>query len=185
MDDARIVDLYWARSERALEETERKFGAYCRTVAYNILSDASDAEECVNDAWMKAWNSMPTDRPRRLAPYLGKMTRWLSLSRLRERNSLKRGGGELPLALDELAEALDSGADTQKELELWELERALRRLIEALGKDERDVFLSRYWYMAPIAEIAEKFGLTESNVKTMLHRTRKKLMKRLKEEGLC
>ena len=185
MDDARIVDLYWARSERALEETERKFGAYCRTVAYNILSDASDAEECVNDAWMKAWNSMPTDRPRRLAPYLGKMTRWLSLSRLREKNSLKRGGGELPLVLDELAEALDSGADTQKELELRELERALRRLIEALGKDERDVFLSRYWYMAPIAEIAEKFGLTESNVKTMLHRTRKKLMKRLKEEGLC
>ena len=185
MDDARIVDLYWARSERALEETERKFGAYCRTVAYNILSDASDAEECVNDAWMKAWNSMPTDRPRRLAPYLGKMTRWLSLSRLRERNSLKRGGGELPLALDELAEALDSGADTQKELEFRELERALRRLIEALGKDERDVFLSRYWYMAPIAEIAEKYGLTESNVKTMLHRTRKKLMKRLKEEGLC
>ena len=183
MDDARIVDLYWARAERAIEETERKFGAYCRTVAYNVLSDASDAARCrKRTLW---WNSMPTDRPRRLAPYLGKMTRWLSLSRLREKNSLKRGGGELPLVLDELEEALDSGADTQKELELRELERALRRLIEALGKDERDVFLSRYWYMAPIAEIAEKFGLTESNVKTMLHRTRKKLMKRLKEEGLC
>ena len=185
MDDAKIVDLYWARSERALEETGKKYGSYCRTISYNILADASDAEECVNDTWMKAWNSMPTDRPRRLATYLGKMTRWLSLSRLREKNSLKRGGGELPLVLDELAEALDSGSDTQRELELRELERALRRLIEALGRDERDVFLSRYWYMAPIAEIAEKYGLTESNVKTMLHRTRKKLMKRLKEEGLC
>ncbi len=185
MDDTKIVDLYWARSERAVEETERKFGGYCRTVAYNILADASDAEECVNDTWMKAWRSMPTDRPRRLAPYLGKMTRWLSLSRLRERNSLKRGGGELPLVLDELAEVLDSGADTQKELELRELERALRRLIGTLGGDERDLFLGRYWYMAPIAELAEKYGLTESNVKTMLHRTRKKLLKQLKEEGLC
>ena len=184
MDDARIVDLYWARSERALEETERKFGAYCRTVAYNILSDASDAEECVNDAWMKAWNSMPTDRPRRLAPYLGKMTRWLSLSRLRERNSLKRGGGELPLALDELAEALDSGADTQKELELRELERALRRLIEALGKDERDVFLSRYWYMADIGTIAERFGFTAAKTRSMLFRTRKKLRSLLRKENI-
>ena len=185
MDDAGIVDLYWARSERAIKETERKFGGYCRTVAYNVLSDVSDAEECVNDTWMKAWNSMPTDRPRRLAPYLGKMTRWLSLSRLRQKNSLKRGGGELPLVLDELAEVLDSGADTQKTLELRELELALRRLVDMLGKDERDVFLSRYWYIASIAEIAEKFGLTESNVKTMLHRTRKKLLKQLKEEGLC
>ncbi|MBR0207614.1 MAG: sigma-70 family RNA polymerase sigma factor [Oscillospiraceae bacterium] len=185
MDDAGIVDLYWARSERAIRETERKFGGYCRTVAYNILSDSSDAEECVNDTWMKAWNSMPMDRPPRLAPYLGKMTRWLSLSRLREKNSLKRGGGELPLVLDELAEVLDSGENTEKTLELRELEQALRRLLGTLGRDERDVFLSRCWYMAPIAEIAEKYGLTESNVKTMLHRTRKKLLKQLKEEGLC
>ena len=185
MDDKQIVDLYWARSERAIEETEHKFGSYCRTVSYNILANAADAEECVNDTWLKAWNSMPTHRPSLLAPYLGKLTRWLSLTRLREKNSLRRGGGELPLILDELAETLDSGEDTEQELEVRELNRELRRLVNALGKDEKDVFLSRYWYMASVKEIAEKTGFSESKVKTMLHRTRKKLLSQLKEEGLC
>ena len=185
MDDKQIVDLYWARSERAIEETEHKFGSYCRTVSYNILANTADAEECVNDTWLKAWNSMPTHRPSLLAPYLGKLTRWLSLTRLREKNSLRRGGGELPLILDELAETLDSGEDTEQELEVRELNRELRRLVEALGKDEKDVFLSRYWYMASVKEIAEKTGFSESKVKTMLHRTRNKLLSQLKEEGLC
>lgn len=185
MDDKQIVDLYWARSEKAIEETEHKFGSYCRTVSYNILANAADAEECVNDTWLKAWNSMPTHRPSLLAPYLGKLTRWLSLTRLREKNSLRRGGGELPLILDELAETLDSGEDTEQELEVRELNRELRRLVNALGKDEKDVFLSRYWYMASVKEIAEKTGFSESKVKTMLHRTRKKLLSQLKEEGLC
>ena len=185
MDDKQIVDLYWARSEKAIEETEHKFGSYCRTVSYNILANAADAEECVNDTWLKAWNSMPTHRPSLLAPYLGKLTRWLSLTRLREKNSLRRGGGELPLILDELAETLDSGEDTEQELEVRELNRALRRLVNALEKDEKEVFLSRYWYMASVKEIAEKTGFSESKVKTMLHRTRKKLLSQLKEEGLC
>ena len=185
MDDKTIVDLYWARSEKAIEETERKFGSYCRTISRKILADAEDAEECVNDTWMKAWNSMPTNRPSRLAPYLGKLTRWLSLSRLRENNSLRRGGGELPLVLDELAETLDSGFDTEREVENRELNLALRRLLDGLDKDERDVFLCRYWYVASIKEIAVKFGFSESKVKTMLHRTRKKMLAQLKGEGLC
>ena len=185
MDDAKIVDLYWSRSEQAISETESKYGRYCRTISYNILADTSDAEECVNDTWLKAWNSMPTHRPSLLAPYLGKLARWLSLNRLRDENSLKRGGGELPLALDELAETLDSGMDTARELEIKELNRELRRLLDELGKEERDVFISRYWYVASIAEIAEKSGFSESKVKTMLYRTRKKLLQQLKEEGLC
>ena len=185
MDDAKIVELYWSRSEQAIKETELKYGKYCRTISYNILADIADAEECVNDTYLKAWNSMPSNRPSRLAPYLGKLTRWLSLNRLRDQNSLKRGDGELPLVLDELAETLDSGFDTEKELEIKELNREIRRLLNKLKKEERDVFLSRYWYMASIAEIAEKSGFTESKVKTMLHRTRKKLLTQLKEEGLC
>ncbi len=128
---------------------------------------------------------MPTHRPSRLAPYLGKLTRWLSLNRLRDNDCLKRGNGELPLVLDELAETLDSGFDTEKELEIKELNREIRRLLDDLKKEERDVFLGRYWYMASIAEIAEKSGYTESKVKTMLHRTRRKLLKQLQEEGLC
>ncbi len=185
MDDAKIVELYWSRSEQAIKETELKYGKYCRTISYNILADIADAEECVNDTYLKAWNSMPSNRPSRLAPYLGKLTRWLSLNRLRDQNSLKRGDGELPLVLDELAETLDSGFDTEKELEIKELNREIRRLLNKLKKEERDVFLSRYWYMASIAEIAEKSGFTESKVKTMLHRTRKKLLNQLKEDGLC
>ena len=185
MDDTKIVELYWSRSEQAISETESKYGKYCRTISSNILANTSDAEECVNDTYLKAWNSMPTNKPSRLAPYLGKLTRWLSLNRLRDQDCLKRGGGELPLVLDELAETLDSGFDIEKNLEIRELNRAIRLLLDALEKEERDVFLSRYWYMASISEIAEKSGYTESKVKTMLHRTRKKLLNQLKEEGLC
>ena len=185
MEDAKIVELYWARSERAISETAAKYGNYCRTIAFNILADAGDAEECLNDTYMKAWNSMPQNRPGRLAPYLGKLTRWLSLTRLRENNSLKRGGGELPLVLDELAEVLDSGTDVQRALEIRELNIALCHLLGHLEQEERDVFLSRYWYLASVQEIAEKYGFTQSKVSTMLHRTRKKLLRQLQEEGLC
>ena len=185
MEDRKIVDLYWQRDENAIPETAAKFGGYCRTIAYNILSDAEDAEECLNDTWLRAWNTMPTNRPSRLAPYLGKLSRWISLTRLREKTSLKRGGGETELVLDELADAVDSGADVEKAVELKELNAALRRFLKTLGETERQVFLARYWFIASIAEIAEKFGFSESKVTSMLHRTRKKLLAYLKEEGLC
>ena len=185
MEDRKIVDLYWQRDENAIPETAARFGGYCRTIAYNILSDAEDAEECLNDTWLGAWNTMPTNRPKKLAPYLGKLTRWISLTRLREKTSLKRGGGETELVLDELTEAVDSGADVEKAVELKELNAALRRFLKTLGETERQVFLARYWFIASIAEIAEKFGFSESKVTSMLHRTRKKLLAYLKEEGLC
>ena len=185
MEDRKIVDLYWQRDENAIPETAARFGGYCRTIAYNILSDAEDAEECLNDTWLGAWNTMPTNRPKKLAPYLGKLTRWISLTRLREKTSLKRGGGETALVLDELAEAVDSGADVEKAVELKELNAALRRFLKTLGETERQVFLARYWFIASIAEIAEKFGFSESKVNSMLHRTRKKLLGYLEEEGLC
>lgn len=185
MDDKAIVDLYWARSERAISETDAKYGKYCRKISFNILADSADAEECVNDTYLKAWNTMPSNRPTSLIHYVGKMTRWISLTRLREKNSLRHGGGEMPLVLDELASTLDSGADTEKQLEIKELSLAFRRLLDQLPKGERDVFLCRYWYVAPISEIAKQFDFSESKVKTMLFRTRKKLLNQLKEEGLC
>ena len=185
MEDRKIVDLYWQRDENAIPETAAKFGGYCRTIAYNILADAEDAEECLNDTWLRAWNTMPTNRPNKLAPYLGKLSRWISLTRLREKTSLKRGGGETELVLDELTEAVDYGADVEKAVELKELNAALRRFLKNLGETERQVFLARYWFIASIAEIAEKFGFSESKVTSMLHRTRKKLLAYLKEEGLC
>ena len=185
MDDEKIADLYWARSERAVTETEAKYGRYCRHIARNILRDACDAEECVNDTYMGAWSSMPTHRPKHLVPYLGKLTRWLALNRLRDNGTARRGGGELALAIDELSETLDSGIDTHSELEFKELVCALHRLLGTLGDEERDIFLARYWYAAPIKEIAKRFGCTEGRVKTLLHRTRGKLYSALEKEGLC
>ena len=185
MEDRKIVDLYWQRDENAIPETAAKFGGYCRTIAYNILADAEDAEECLNDTWLRAWNTMPTNRPSRLAPYLGKLSRWISLTRLREKTSLKRGGGETELVLDELADAVDSGADVEKAVELKELNAALRRCLKNLGETERRGVLEGEWLIARIDEIAEKFGFSESKVTSMLHRTRKKLLAYLKEEGLC
>lgn len=185
MEDEKIVELYWQRDENAIRQTEQKYGGYCRTVARNILADEQDTEECVSDTWMGAWSSMPANRPKQLAPYLGKLTRWLALSRLRERKSLKRGGGELALALDELEEVVDAGTDLQRELERKELNAALRRFLRGMDQTQAQVFLARYWYFASVAEIAEKLGFTESKVTSMLHRTRKALGRYLKEEGLC
>lgn len=185
MDDAAIVDLYWRRSEDAIVQTSAKYGRYCRTISYNILASAEDADECVNDTYLNAWNSMPPHRPTHLAPYLAKLTRWLSLNRLRDGSSLKRGNGEIPAVLDELAETLDSGIDVERELGLRELNASIRDMLARIDETERDVFICRYWYAASISEIAVKSGFTESKVKSMLYRTRNKLLKRLKEDGLC
>ena len=184
LEDTQIVELYWQRAERAIPETAAKFGPYCHTIAYNILSDTQDAEECVNDTWLGAWNSMPTNRPKLLAPYLGKLTRWLSLTRLREQKALRRGG-ETALVLDELAEVLPGGADPEKQAELNELSEALRRFLSGLDETEAEIFLARCWYMAGVTEIAEKLGFTPARVSSTLHRTRQKLRRYLQEEGLC
>ena len=185
MEDTKIVELYWQRSENAIPETAAKFGPYCHTIAYNILSDTQDTEECVNDTWLGAWNSMPPNRPKVLAPYLAKLTRWLSLTRLREKNALRRGGGETALVLDELSEVVPDGTDLEKRMELKELSEALRTFLERIDEREAQIFLARCWDMAGVKEIAERFGFTPGKVSTMLHRTRKKLQAYLKEEGLC
>lgn len=185
MEDSAIVDLYWQRSEQAIPETERKYGGYCHTVAMRIVNNREDAEECVNDTWLGAWNSMPENRPVLLAPYLAKLTRWLSLSKVKVKKRLKRGGGEVTLALEELDCELGEGTDFVQQIELKELSEYLNGFLSALPPVERKVFLGRYWYAASIREIAEKSGFSESKVKSMLLRTRRKLKKALEEEGLC
>jgi RNA polymerase sigma-70 factor (ECF subfamily) len=185
MDDEKIVDLYWQRSEDAIPETSAKYGSYCRIIAYNILSDFQDADECVNDTWLGAWNSMPTNRPSKLAPYLGKLTRWLSLTRLRDKNCLKRGGGEASIALEELSECLDSVASPEKQVEQKMLAEAMHSFLAGLDEQQRNVFLARYWFMASVKEIAEKFGFGQSKVKSMLMRTRRELKIFLEEAELC
>ena len=182
MNDAEILDLYWARNEAAIDATAQKFGPYCRTVARNILGNPQDEQECLNDTWLAAWNSIPPQRPALFKAYLGKLARRISLKKWRERSALKRGGGEIPLALDELAECIPGGC-VEAELDVSELARLLNRFIEGLPADDRRVFLRRYWYLDSIAEIAARLSFSESKVKSMLHRLRQRLMKRLKEEG--
>ncbi len=183
MDDAAIVTLFWQRDERAIRESEQKYGGYCRSIARSLLSDEQDAEEVLSDTWLRAWNSIPPQRPERLSTYLGKLTRNLSLSRLRELMAQKRGGGELPLALEELADCVPGPGGPEEELEARELGRALRRFVCTLPRRERDVFVGRYYFLAPLEELSRKTGCSQSKLKSMLFRTRKKLNRFLQEEG--
>jgi RNA polymerase sigma factor, sigma-70 family len=183
MDDSQIVELYWQRSDRAIPETAAKYGAYCRRIACNILQSPEDAEECVNDVWLRAWNAMPEQRPARLDAFLGRLTRWLSLDRRRREGRGRRGGGEYTLALEELDGCLAVPESVESRVETAELSAAIDRFLAGLAPDERTVFLARYYFGCPIRLIAEKHGFGESKVKTMLHRTRKKLQNALREEG--
>ena len=184
MEDAQIVELYWKRSGEAIPATAERYGRYCTAVARNILSDEWDAEECVNDTYLAAWNSMPFNRPSRLAPYLGKITRNFALTRREANGAAKRGGGERDACLDELTECLPAPADPARELEVRELSGRIDAFLRTLGRDERDVFIARYWYAAGVEEIARRMGFTRSKTASMLHRTRKKLRKTLEKEGL-
>ena len=184
MDDKQIVALYWARNEQALAETAAKYGNYCFRIAYNILSNREDADECVNDTYLGAWERIPPHEPSVLSAFLGKLTRRISLNKWRNRTRQKRGGGEVAMALDELYECIPSGEDIARQTEQKELNQAITTFLNGLPQTERDVFVCRYWYLADIKKISKAFGFTESKVKSMLHRTRIKLRAHLKEEEL-
>ncbi len=184
MEDRQIIELYWTRSEAAIERTAEKYGGYCGAIARNILQNEQDAEECVNDVWLRAWNSIPPHRPENLATYLGKLTRRKAIDRWRAEHSGKRGGGRVPLALEELEGVLPLGDDPERELQQRELTRAVNAFLAELPETERNVFLCRYWYFDGIADIGSRFGFTQSKVKSMLYRTRRKLQQYLLKEEL-
>ena len=183
MDDNSIIDLYLDRSEKAISETAVKYGSYCYSIAFNILSDKEDSEESVNDTWLAAWKAIPPKVPAILSTFLGKLTRNISLNRWKSRRAYKRGGGEVILALEELSQCISSGETPEETFEKKELLRCLNKFLAALPDTERSIFVCRYWYLDPIADIADRFGFTESKVTSMLHRTRKKLKKQLDKEG--
>ena len=184
MEDLQIVNLFWERSEDAIAAASDKYGRYCRSVAYNVLSDDQDAQECVNDCLLRTWNSIPPARPESLKAYMGKITRNLALDRAERAGAAKRGGGELPLALDELSECIGAGADPGAALEASETAAAINAFLAGLEPLRRKVFVRRYWYMDPVADVAERFGLTVANTKTMLFRIRKDLAAHLRKEGI-
>ena len=182
MEDQQIVDLYFARSESAITETDRKYGRYCHSIAYNILEDHEDAKEIVNDTYLKAWNTIPPNRPDPLKPYVGMISRHLSLDRYEEYHTQKRGG-QVPLVLEELAECIPDN-DSQEDIgESVALKDALAKFIRSLPDKTQMIFLRRYWYASSVAEIAEEYGMRENSVNVLLHRTRKKLKVHLQKEG--
>ena len=185
MEDEMIVDLYWQRSDLAISETNRKYGRYCHTIAYNICGIDEDAEECVNDTWFRAWNLMPDHRPAILSTFLGRITRSISIDCIKTKNRIKRGGGEAVLALDELEECIPGGMNPEEALEEKELEKAIGNFVSGLSETEKKIFILRYWYLTSIDEISEKLNFSKGKVKSSLFRTRGKLRAYLQEEGIC
>lgn len=182
MDDSKIIDLYFKRDETAIEETDRKYGAYCYTVANNILSSHEDAEECVNDTWMRTWNSIPPQRPQALKLFLLRITRNISLDRLKAVKAKKRGGGETELAIEELSECIPGAGDVIDELIEDELSRLIRRFVHSLPDTERAIFVRRYFFLDSVKAVADRYGMSEGSVMTRLSRTRKKLRTLIEKE---
>lgn len=183
MEDSRIVDLYWLRSETAIAETAKKYGNYCRTIAQNILANSEDTEEAVNDTYLSAWNSMPPHRPSILSTFLGKITRRLSLNKWRDKNRDKRGGNRVNIALEELKDCIPAKSNVEDEILALELTKILNSFLAQIPQIERDVFICRYWYLDSMQQICCQFGFSQSKVKSMLYRTRQKLLERLGKEG--
>lgn len=185
MEDSAIIDLYWQRSEEALVQSDHKYGKLCRSVAFNILRDLEDTEECVNDTWLRAWNAMPPGRPSVLSAFFSRITRNLSLDRCKAAKAGKRGGGQLTACLDELADCIPADGTVEQELAFRELTGLLDGFLRQLPEKECCIFLRRYWYVDSTRDIARRYGMPEGSVKSQLSRTRQKLKKVLEKEGIA
>lgn len=185
MDDNQIIALYWARSETAIAETAKKYGSYCHQIAWHILCNREDSEECVNDTWLRTWEAIPPTRPERLSAFLGKITRNLALQRYEKYNAAKRGSGQVSLALHELEGCIPGKGDVEKIIDEMALTEILNDFLAELSPDSRRIFVRRYWHLHSVKEIAEEYRLSESKVKVTLFRTRRKLRQLLEKEGVA
>ena len=185
MTDDDIVKLYWDRNETAITESSGKYGAYCSSIAYNILCNRDDADECVNDTWLHAWNAMPPQKPSILSAFLGKITRNLSFDLYKKIHREKRGGDGIDLVLDELAEIVSGGEDPADAYDTAELTRDINLFLDSLSDDKRNMFVLRYWYADSVSSIAKRFGTTENTISVTLNRLRKSLKTYLTERGYC
>jgi RNA polymerase sigma-70 factor (ECF subfamily) len=183
MDDQQIVDLYWKRDESAIAETQKKYGKYCHTIAYAILHSHEDAEECVNDTYLRAWGAIPPAKPGRLSTFLGKITRNLSLDRY-EKNTAQKRSGPVELVLDELSECIPDADSALDPIDMIALGDAINAFLEGLPQKTRQIFLRRYWYMSPVKDIARDTGMSEGAVKVSLMRTRESFKAYLEKEGI-
>lgn len=185
MEERQIIDLYWARSEAAISETAKKYGKFCHSIAFNILSNREDSEECVNDTYLHAWNAIPPRRPSKLSAFLGRITRNLALKKYESDTAAKRGGGQVPLALEELAECIPAPNSVEQQVDDRVLADAFNVFLACLPPETRRIFMQRYWNLSSVKEIAAVCGISESKVKMSLMRTRGKLKDFLEQEGIA
>ena len=183
MTDTEIVDLYWKRDENAIRVTENQYHRYLIKIAMQILGDEADAEECVNDTYLAAWNTMPPNRPDHLGSYLGKIVREKAIDRLRFAERKKRYAQEYAVSIEELSEVLEDGKTPDQALDADALAEAVREFLRKEKPLVRNLFLGRYFYFDPLKKVASYCGIKESKAKTILFRTRKKLRNYLKKEG--
>ena len=184
MKDSEIVELYWQRNEEAIAATKDRYQTYLFRIAHHILSAIADSEECVNDTYLGAWNSMPPHRPTVLQTYLGKLTRRIAIDRYRKSSAGKRGGGEVAQSIEELQDCLSGRSSVEQEIERRELAAAIDQFLRTLSPDKRRVFLLRYWYSLPIAEISALMGFRDTKTVNMLSRIRKALKVHLAQEDV-
>lgn len=183
MEDKTIIELFFRRSEKALEETVTKYGAYCRTIAQNVLTQPEDAEECVNEIWLAAWNDIPPSRPDSLRAYLGRLTRNLAISRWRSLHAKKRFSGMESL-LSELEDCLPAPGGVEAELERAELAAILRTWVDSLDFDERAAFVRRYWHGVSVKQLAAEAGVTQNAMAQRLLKLRRNLKQKLEQEEI-
>lgn len=183
MNDIKIIELYWQRDQSAISATDEKYGRYCFYVADNILGSREDSEECVNDTWLAAWNSMPPHRPNLLRIFLAKITRSIAFNRYKAGHARRRGGGQIELVLDELAECLEGESSAEDFALARELGEFIRRFVRGLPTRDGDIFARRYFFTEPIKSIAARYHLSENNTMVILSRVRAKLREELKKEG--
>lgn len=181
MEDNKIIELYWQRDETAITECQIKYGAYCGTIANNILCSAEDTEECVNDTWLRVWNVIPPEKPSRLSVFLGRITRNLAIDKYRKDNAQKYGSGQIALCLDELSECIGEDDPVEDRVALRDL---LNTFLKSLPEKNRNIFLMRYWYFMSVSEIAKEYDLSEGAVKMILQRIRNKQKDYLEKEGV-
>lgn len=183
VEDKKIVDLYWERSEAAISETEKKYGKYCHYIAFSILHSEEDSDECVNDAYLAAWNAMPPHKPNRLASFLGKLTRNLAINRYVHNRAQKRSA-PTELILDEVGEFIPDSDGSRPIADEIALKDAINSFLSSLKKRERILFIRRYWYLCSVESLARDLNMSVSNVKVTLLRTRGKFKAYLENEGI-
>ena len=185
MEDSQIIQLYWERDEQAIDATLQKYGSFCTAIAKNILGNDQDAEECVNDAYLSVWNAIPPHRPGILPAFLAKITRNTALNKYKHNTAQKRGGGQLPLVLDELSDRVSGKETVEQAFDRQELLQAIQDFLASLSPQKRNIFLCRYWYTDSVAAIAARCGMKEGAVAMTLSRLRRKLHRYLSERGFA